>query len=317
MARSKPQTGEIRAVLREYAPQLANEPIEFFAEGWEYWAFRAGDYVLRFPRPIVDLHRLPEDATNLNSLEVERRMLPELSRHLSVPLPDTNVFEHGPNGAPFAIHRMLPGEPVMFASRPPGSNFGRDFGRLLRELHTFPVERAVELGVSVVEGPALRERHARQYEAVIRRVFPIVSCEARTRIEQVYETYLNHDASFEFEPCLLHQDLDMNCLIDSQTGELSGLIDFGGLVVSSPAIDLWLPVFGLERLGVADQLAVCLAEAGIDEAQLSRMMPEIEFCDFNFPVIDILSGLERDDEVQIEDGIHHLNASLPRDLHCD
>jgi aminoglycoside 2''-phosphotransferase len=316
MSWPKPETQQIKAALREYAPRLADEPIEFLAEGWEFWAFSAGYYVLRFPRPIVDLHRLPESTTNLMSLEAERRVLPELSKWLTAPVPEVLVFEHGPNGAPFALHRMLPGEPVLYASRAPGPGFGTNLGRLLRELRSFPVTRALELGVAVVNGPALHEHRGHQYEAVVRRIFPLVSCEARTYIERRFETYLNQAANFEFEPSLLHQDLEMNTLIDAESGELSGVIDFGGLVISSPAIDLWLPVFGFPRLGIAEQLTQCLLEAGIGAAELERMRPEVEFCDFNFPLVDVLSGLEREDATQVEDGIKVLNAALPRDARC-
>ncbi len=139
MAWLKPETAEIRAVLRRYAPQLAEEPIEFLSEGWEFWAFTAGDHVLRFPRPVVDLHRLPEGSTNLGSLRLEMAVLPSLAEALTVPVPRIDVFgEDGPNDAPFLGHRMLPGEPVLFAKRAPGPHFGRDYGLLLRELRAVP-----------------------------------------------------------------------------------------------------------------------------------------------------------------------------------
>jgi aminoglycoside 2''-phosphotransferase len=318
MAWRRPTEEQIREALRAAAPHLANAPIAFLAEGWEFWAFTAGDYVLRFPRQTVNLHRLPETATNIDSLRLERRLLPELGPKLSVQVPAIDIFEErGPNGVPFAGHRMLPGEPVLFASRRPGERFGEQLGRLLRELALFPVETAIQAGVPLVTGQQMLEQRAHHYEAVIRRVFPIVSCEARTRIEQVFETYLNDQRNFEFEPRLAHQDLDMNALIDPETGHLSGVIDFGGAVLSSPALDWWLPVFGFRRLEVEEQLSACLEAAGITKSDLQRMLPEVEFIDFNFPLTDILSGLDRRDDLQVEDGLRALNASLPDGLRCD
>ena len=317
MAWHKPETEEIREALRRYAPQLADEPIEFLSEGWEFWAFTAGEYVLRFPRPIVDLHRLPEGTTNLDSLRIEISVLPSLSRALSVRVPAVDVYgEHGPNDAPFAGHRMLPGEPVLFAGRPPGPGFGRDCGVLLRELGAFPVEEATRLGVPYLDGAAVRAQRGRHYEQVIRRVFPLVSCEARTYLERGFEAYLNTPAHFEFEPALAHQDLDMNCLIDTQTGELSGVIDFGGMVVSNPALDLWLPLYGFERVGIASQLQACLDAAGIDDTALARMRPEVDFIHLNFPLTDILSGLDRNDREQVAEGIQSLNAMVPFGIEC-
>ncbi|HEX5368371.1 MAG TPA: phosphotransferase [Dehalococcoidia bacterium] len=318
MSWSQPQTDRIREALRLCAPQLADEPIAFLAEGWEFWAYSAGDHVLRFPREIVNLHRLPGTATNLGSLDLERRLLPVLASSLTTPVPQIDVYcEDGPNGAPFAGHRFIPGETVLFASSPPGPGFGRDLGRLLRELWSFPAERAAELGVPRIDGTELRAQRARHYERVIRRLFPLVSCEARSYIERSFEAYLNDKSNFDYEPHLVHQDLDMNVLIDAATGELSGVIDFGGAVVSNRALDLWLPLYGFERLGIESQIRDCIDAAGLSDAEVERMRGEVAFVEFNFPLTDMLSGLERKDEAQIEDGLRHLNASVPRELRCE
>jgi hypothetical protein len=109
----------------------------------------------------------------------------------------------------------------------------------------------------------------------------------------------------------------MNCLIDPGTGELCGLIDFGGMVVSNPGLDLWLPLYGFERLGIEDQLPECVAAAGIGEAELARMRPEVDFIHLNFPLTDILSGLERDDRAQVEEGLRALNAMVPDGIVCE
>jgi aminoglycoside phosphotransferase (APT) family kinase protein len=211
---------------------------------------------------------------------------------------------------------MLPGKPVLFAGRQPGPRFGHDYGVLLRELRAFSTDEAVRLGVPYLDGSAVRAQRGRHYEQVIRRVFPLVSCEARAYIEQGFETYLNTPAHFDFEPSLAHQDLDMNCLIDTRTGELSGLIDFGGMVVSNPALDLWMPLYGFARVGIEHQLSACLETAGIDDAALARMRPEVDFIHLNFPLTDILSGLDRNDREQVEDGINSLNAAVPFGTQC-
>jgi aminoglycoside phosphotransferase (APT) family kinase protein len=317
MAWLKPETDQIRTALRRYAPQLEDEPIEFLAEGWECWIYQAGDFALRFPKSDTELSWLygnkPRDA-----FEVERVLLPELAVGLPVQIPVIEIFgEDGPNGMPFTGHRLIPGEVVITASRPPTPNFGRDLGRLIAALHAFSPQRALELGVPLLNGPRLRQARAGHYEDVIRRVFPLVSCEARTRIEQVYEDSLNQPANFEFEPCLVHQDLDCNTLIDSATGEMSGLIDFGDVVVGNAAMDFWLPVYGFKKLGIESQLTACLEEAGVDDKALQRMQPELSFINFRYPILDILHGLDIDDQGFVTEGIESLNRSLPADLACD
>ena len=316
MSWSKPETQQIRRALREYAPQVADAPIAFLAEGWEFWAFTAGEYVLRFPKDESGLTWLLGTKDNFQTLRLEQALLPELSSRVSTRVPKVEfVGEHGPNGAPFAAHRILPGEVLITSGRRPSANFGKDIGRFINELHSFPVRRAIELGVPLLEGAALREQRAAHYEDVIRRLFPLVSCEARTQIEAVYEANLNNVANFEFEPCLVHQDLDCNTLIDA-AGDLCGVIDFGDAVVSNPALDFWLPLFGFGRLGLEDQLGACLQAAGVDERRLQAMRPEVEFLDFRFPLLDILHGVDISDDTFVEEGIRALNASLPSNIRC-
>jgi hypothetical protein len=86
--------------------------------------------------------------------------------------------------------------------------------------------------------------------------------------------------------------------------------------VSNPALDLWLPLYGFRRLGVEEQLTGCLQAAGISDAQLDPMRPEVEFLDFRFPLLDMLHGLDINDGAFIEDGVRMLNASLSSGLKC-
>jgi aminoglycoside 2''-phosphotransferase len=324
---SKPEAAEIRKALRKYAPLLADASIEFLAEGWEFWAFRAGEYVLRFPKAERGFVWKLADQPSAESLRIERGLTPELAAHLSTPISVTDVYgELGPNGAPFTGHRFLAGEVIMYETRPtadawarrrlPDDQFGRELGRLIREVHAFPAERAIELGVPLFEGVALRADRVLHYEDVIRRAFPLLGCEARTHVERVYETYLNDAASFDFDPVLVHTDLAVNTLIDPQTGHLCGLIDFGDAAVSDPALDFWLPVYGLAHVGIGEQAEACLKEAGVDQAALDRMRPQLAFQDLRYPLLGILHGLGNQDDAMVEESILELNAMVPRDTKC-
>ena len=310
MAWLKPETGEVREALRGVSPELADDAIGFMAEGWEFWAFEVGGYVLRFPKNEV----------SVTSLRLERAVLPAMEAHLSVRVPRIDVWgEEGPNGAPFAGHRKLPGVHVWpNGDAPvgqPGPDFGRQLGLLIRELHSFPVDRARALGVREIDVATERSKRIEHFEAVIRRVFPLVSCEARTHIESVYRDAINEPAYYAARPCFTHRDLDVNTLLDNE-GNISGLIDFGGCVVGSPAIDFWLPVHGFQRLGIGEQAGVCIDASGVTEDELDAMRPELEYINLHYPVHDILHGLETDQPEFIEDGIRHLNTLLPRSIRC-
>jgi aminoglycoside 2''-phosphotransferase len=317
MAWQKPAVDDIRATLQRHAPNLAREPIEFLAEGWEFWAFEAGGYVLRFPK----------DEASVRSLALDRALMPELREYLTVPVPRLDVWgDEGPNGVPFAGHPKLPGRPVWpngdrasqalieLAPRL-STDFGRQFGRLLRELHAFPAERALACGIASRDAVGLRSKRVQEYEQVIRRVFPLLSCETRTFVQATYEQAINDPAYYNFEPSFAHGDLDVNALVD-EDGNLSGLIDFGQSFVGSSAVDYWLPVYGFPRLGIPDQTRPCLDAAGITATEQERMRPELAFVDFRYPVLDILYGLETDDQGYVKGGILDLNAMAPADVEC-
>ena len=294
---ARPDEQAIRDALRICAPELAELPVSFFGEGWNLWSFRAGGYILRSPRS--DRGR--------QQLAFEVLVVPEIARYLSTPLPSFEVYCEDER-LPFTAHRMLPGEPVIRSNRAPAPSFGKDLGRLIRELHAVPVERFLELGTPLHDGPTQRARRGRQYDEVRTRILPLLSEPARREVTHAYEAYLGEPENFAYTPCLVHQDLDWNVLIDQQSGEMTGLIDFGALVVGSPAMDLWLPVYGFTELGVAAQTRQCLEEAGIGAHDLDRMRPELTFIDFRWPLLDILQGLDTDDDVLVGQGIERLQG---------
>ena len=86
MSWQRPETQQIKAALREYAPQLAECAIEFLAEGWEFWAFTAGDHVLRFPKAERGFVWKLADQSSADSLRIERALAPELAPRLSTPI---------------------------------------------------------------------------------------------------------------------------------------------------------------------------------------------------------------------------------------
>ncbi len=317
---SKPEAPQIRAALQRYAPRIADEPIEFLGEGWAVWVFHAGDYVLRFPKR-------PREAAELDG---KRRLVAELSLRLSTPVSVPEIYaEDGPNDAPFAGHRFLPGVSLITAAQllpasarygPPeirlAPTLGREIGVFLRTLHSFPAERAIELGAPLKDGPAQRADIIELYEDVIREAFPLISCEARIYAEERFESFINEPANFDFEPRLIHHDLDrQNLLIDPETGSLSGVIDWEGARVGNPAIDLWLPLVDFAQLGISDQLQECLDAYGPFDRERARV--QVEFTDFLWPFHDILYGQYIDDRELVEGGVRDLNASLPPGLTCD
>ncbi len=205
----------------------------------------------------------------------------------------------------------------MYASRKPSPGFGRDLGRLIRELHSFPTQRAAELGVPYFDGPKLRADRAAHYEAVIRRAFPLIACEARSHVEHGLTRPISTTTpASTSSPCSCTQTSPSTPCSTRESGNLCGLIDFGDAAVSSPALDLWLPVYGFDQLGIAGQRSEFLAQAGVTEAELNRMARELAFIDLRYPLIGILHGLATGDDDCVTEAIVELNALVPHDLRC-
>ena len=304
----RPTEAEVRAALSRCRPELARATLRYIGEGWASWAFETRGIVLRFPklREAVD------------GFAVERRLLPALAPVLPVRVPEPVFYcEDGPNGLPFAGARYVPGVTPQELRRPASLRFAADAGRLLRVLHSFPPDEAAGLGLPVDDGAVVRRRESACYEDVVRRVFPLISCEARSYCEAEFEAYLNEPANFAFEPRLVHNDLDQrNTVLDPETGDLVGLVDFGDARIGDPAADfVWLLTIGLRDLGIDGQ-AGALLRAYDPARRIEELQSRIDFYYFGWPLGDILHGLDLGDEEFVAEGIRSLNARVLFGTRC-
>ena len=306
MPATRPSADELRRAVENVAPGLVADDIEYLGDGWDFWVFGAADIVLRFPKT-------PEYA---GQLAAERRFLLELAPTLPLPVPiPRHLVENGPNGLPFAVYQRIPGVSLIDLQRTPAPGFGVALGRFLKALHAFPVEQAAALGLEVFDGPRARARRIEKYEELVRRVFPLLSCEARTYVGGIFERHLNDPEQWSFEPCLCHGDIDdRNVLADPDTGELTGVVDFTDADVHNPAGDFaWAYAGGFARLGIEHQLPHLLREGGIEAARLDGYR---DFLPVWFALGDTLHGVLIGDEGYVEDGIRALNAVVPFGLKC-
>jgi aminoglycoside 2''-phosphotransferase len=297
-----PDAVQLREALRRARPDLDGAAIALLGEGWAFEAYIAGDRVLRFPKR----------AEYVETVDAEAALLRELATTLPLEVPLIHVHADGPSGLPFTSHRLVPG----VTSTTMGPAAAETMGRFLRALQSFPPQRARELGIKSTDSAEWRSKTAANYETVIRRVFPLVSCEARVMIKETFESYLNDDANFDFEPLLQHGDINpRNVLTDPITGELSGVIDFGNVYLGDPALDFADLLEGdFARLGTLNQLAALERGYGRPLAPLASRCSFYAFC---WPLNHITEGLEANDREFVADGIRMVNAKLPFGVRCD
>jgi aminoglycoside 2''-phosphotransferase len=302
----RPDESVIRGALSAHLPHLASERIEPLGMGWAFWAYRAGDTVLRFPR----------SRESTETLAVEAAVMRELGPTLPLPVSVIEVHENGPNGLPFTSHRLVRGIPVIDLPRQLADEAGAVLGRFIKAMHAFPVERAAALGLAnPTPKKRLEDRVRFLFMEVTPRVFPLVSEEARRHVWRTFKAFLDEPSHFEWQAVVTHRDIDArNVLADPATGALTGVVDWGDLSIADPAGDfIDAQRGGLARLGLREQLDDLLDAYGMTRAELETMRPRSDFYEYCWPLHEIIYGLNsRQDDVK-QKGIEYLYETVARD----
>ncbi|MDQ3894623.1 MAG: phosphotransferase [Actinomycetota bacterium] len=193
--------------------------------GWDSDTWEVdGRWIFQFPRR-------PEVAERIRA---GIPLLPELARALSVSIPRFEFVSLEPVcvGYPKLEGDALPS--------PPPPCVAPDIGRLLSELHAFPVERACGLGVVANRAEGWRSDWETLLSEFRERVFPLLEPGERRAVAEIFEEYLSDERSFRFKPALIHGDLGPEHLL--WNGErLTGVIDWSDARIGDPALDFaWL-----------------------------------------------------------------------------
>jgi 8-oxo-dGTP pyrophosphatase MutT (NUDIX family) len=207
-------TDVARVVLERAGWELAT--LVAIPGGWASWTFEVdGARIVQFPR----------DADVAAGHARARQLLPELAVHLTFSVPVPRVLtDH--QGLAVQYYERIRGEPLRAEAFD-----ARVVGAMLRDLHSFPAERARVL----LDDPGTVESWRAGYEAIWpdieARVLPLVPEGLAAQLTDEYRSTLSDAA---FKPCLVHRDLGLEHLL---VGETPGMIDFEDVAVGDPAID--------------------------------------------------------------------------------
>jgi aminoglycoside phosphotransferase (APT) family kinase protein len=215
-------TDLVHALVKEFIPQLADEPITFQESGWDNEMHRVGDdHVLRLPRR----------AQAAELVRNEQRWLPELAPNLPLTTP-VPVFAGKPSlGYPFAWSLLpwLKGVPLVHSPALAQDKLVDDLASFLNALHVPAPDDAPEnpfRGIPLAE----RDDKMRTYAADCGELID------HDRVIELWEE-LSDAPVWGGEDLWLHGDLHpLNLLV--RGGRLSAVIDFGDLTSGDPATDL-------------------------------------------------------------------------------
>lgn len=225
-----PDAGLVTQLLREQFPTLASREVRpSHASGSSNWVFRVGDECAV---------RLPRSDAYIADLLNEAHFLPRLGPHLTVAVPEV-LFLAEPTerfSRPWTVVSWIPGEPPLAFGAPEQVRLAASLGQFVRRLHrvdTFDLEpgperwgyRAGEPVTDVIDGWV--DSAAHQLEDLFD---PGQVKEAWRRVREVPAT--------SAQPCWVHTDLSSENLLATSGGDLTGVLDFGGLGIGDRSVDL-------------------------------------------------------------------------------
>ena len=199
--------------------------MDLLDEGWDFQVFEVdGRWLFRFPKREASVAKL----------NMERKLLSGLGEWVSLPVPNYEYFceSHESSSRPFAGYRKLPGVGGDTSKMVDRHEVARQLGAFLARLHTYPVDKAREAGVPEERDLVVHWRDKSREQ--LRRLDGL-----NVNLGFLHR-YLENDtpASFEGAASLVHSDLwAEHILVDSRSGRVSGIIDWGDAVIGDPAID--------------------------------------------------------------------------------
>ena len=214
-----------KAIIVAAFPQFRSMDVVFLDEGYDFQVFEVeARWLFRFPKR-------EESVAKLNR---EHQLLPGLGKSVPLPVPTYEFFGESNErpGWPFAGYKKLPGIPGDQSKAVDPSLVARQIGRFLDALHAFPIDRAREAGV-VEKHDLVAHWRDRAFEGLSK----IVGVDGDL---SGIRGYLKNDAPLPFKgtPMLVHNDLwAEHILISPQSGGVSGVIDWGDIVIGDPAVD--------------------------------------------------------------------------------
>lgn len=271
----------VRALLRAQFPRFAEAPLAFLHEGWDSRAFEVGEaggeWIFRFPKR-ESVHA---------RLATEIALLPPLAPRLPLPVPKFQFLGRPSPEFPYRFvgYRKLVGAIAMLVDPDEldAGAVGRQLGRFLAALHAFPLEQAERLGVRA--DTTYRDLPGLRVEAAARLDAPAVREALGEETARRAAELLALPPGFTGAVRLVHNDLAGEHIILSSPAEVSGVIDWGDVMLGDPAVDL----AGLYHLGGDPLLLAALAEYPyVDAGTIERA----RFLSWRRAIEDVAYGVE-------------------------
>ena len=215
----------VRKLIDSQFPQWKHLPITPVAHGgWDNRTFHLGDTMLV---------RLPSGQEYAPKVEKEHKWLPILAPLLPLQIPIPLEMAKPGNGYPWnwSVYRWIEGETAAHAHIANSCDFAESLAQFLVALQKIDPSNGPIPGTTTDRGGplAIYDDETRQALAILK---DKIDVEVATKVwESALATQWNKP------PVWVHGDISLGNLL-VQNGQLSAVIDFGGLAIGDPACDL-------------------------------------------------------------------------------
>lgn len=222
---------KILTIVNKRFPNIDNNKIQVFDDGWDYVVIVVNsELAFRFPRREDYAKTLPIE---VNFLELFVDKSP-------VRVPKMTNQKDETTGISYVSYRFIPG--VQF-TKSISSTFSKDellavakqLGTFLAVIHSFPVEEAKQLGIQQIDS---FDSWQKRLTKIKKEVFPHIDENEQKWIIVLFENFLETIAKTPIKSVLTHSDImPEHIIVDPKTHTLSGIIDFGDILIADPAHD--------------------------------------------------------------------------------
>ena len=287
MDRSEPYVQTIRSTY----PDLAIESVELIDQGQNSVVLVVdGTWIYRFPRYAHVLARLRVETAVLQAIQDRVPLV--------VPVPVYLHLEEQEPERSFVGYRRISGEPLWRDTFRPIENeatintLAHQLAGFLWALHSVPPAAIPAQLVRSDTRAEWRDIYARMVE----RLFPHMRPDARAWTAAHFETYLEDETAFAYEPVLRHGDFGpSNILYERTAGQITGILDFGNSGLGDPAYD-----FAGLLSGYGEDFVQRCAHT---YPQVEEFLPRIRFYRGTFALLEALFGAENDDPAAFAAGM--------------
>lgn len=217
-------------IIKQVCPDIDDEDIKIFDDGWNFVVCVVNNtQAFRFPRRQDYTKILPREVAFLEIFAKQSTIkVPKLSLHKM------------PSGGSYVAYDFIPGVPF---KKDIASTFNenelqevaKQLGQFLSVLHTFPVEKAKELGFKELDSKIEWSNRLNKIKKV---VYPHISKSERLWVTKLFTEFVSMISQNPFQNRLIHSDImPEHIIVNPKTHKLTGIIDFGDVEIADPAYD--------------------------------------------------------------------------------